>query len=125
MATKAEQIDDILTSLSQTTPDVEAAAVVDVEGLIIGSVLPSDTDEDEVAAMSAALLGLADRITAELRRGAFEMAMLQGKDGLVITVPAGDDAALLVMARRNARLGLIFLDVTRNARKVAQLLEAR
>jgi len=36
---------------------------------MISAALPSDVEEDRVAAMSAALLGMSDRIVRELGRG--------------------------------------------------------
>ena len=52
---RSEQISKLLKNLSTTTPDIEAAAVVDNDGLMIASVLPGDVEDDRVAAMSAAL----------------------------------------------------------------------
>ena len=69
---RSEQISKLLKTLSTTTPDIEAAAVVDNDGLMIASALPGDIEDDRVAAMSAALLGMSERIVRELGRGAFK-----------------------------------------------------
>jgi len=42
--------------------DIQASAIVSVDGLIIASALPSGAGEDRVAAMSAAMLSLGERI---------------------------------------------------------------
>jgi predicted regulator of Ras-like GTPase activity (Roadblock/LC7/MglB family) len=119
---KSEQITKALKTLSNSTPDIQAAAVVDNDGLMIASSLPGDVSEDAVAAMSAALLGLGERIVAELRRGEFDLISLKGTQGYVIIVRSGPDAVLTVLASEKAKLGLIFLDAARAAKEIARLL---
>ena len=119
---KSDQLAKILKTLSTTTPDVEGAAIIDNDGLMIASALSADLDEDSVAAMSAALLGLGERIVAELKRGAFEMVMIRGSAGYTILVRAGDGAVLAALTTKQAKLGLIFLDVTRAATEVGRQL---
>jgi uncharacterized protein len=119
---KSDQIAKILKTLSTTTPDVEGAAIVDNDGLMIASALSQDLDEDSVAAMSAALLGLGERIVGELRRGEFEMVMIRGSNGFTILVRSGGSAVLAVLATKGAKLGLIFLDLSRAASEIARHL---
>ncbi|MGD8759471.1 MAG: roadblock/LC7 domain-containing protein, partial [Anaerolineales bacterium] len=61
-----------LRDLQASTPDVEASAVVSADGLTMASALPTDVEEDRVAAMSAAMLSLGERIAGELGRGALD-----------------------------------------------------
>lgn len=119
---RVDTITKALKALSANTPDVEAAALIDNDGLMIASAMPADIDDDSVAAMSAALLGLSERITRELARGNFEMVMLRGTDGYSVLVRCGPDAVLTVLAGSRAKLGLIFLDIQRTAKEVARLL---
>ena len=119
---RSEQISKHLKTLTSSSPDVEAAAVVDNDGLMIASALPADVEDDRVAAMSAALLGMSDRIVRELGRGQFELVMIRGTDGFTILARCGDDAVLSVLASRSAKLGLIFLDTARGAKEIARLL---
>ncbi len=119
---RVESITRALKTLSTNTPDVEAAAVVDNDGLLIASAMPADLDDESVAAMSAALLGLAERITKELSRGQFELVMLRGADGYSVLVRCGPEAVLTVLAGKKAKLGLIFLDIQRSATEIARLL---
>ncbi len=44
---------DRLRDMQAASPDIEASAVVSVDGLIIASALPADVEEDRVSAMSA------------------------------------------------------------------------
>ncbi|MEZ4320313.1 MAG: roadblock/LC7 domain-containing protein [Myxococcota bacterium] len=119
---RVENITRALKALNTNTPDIEAAAVVDNDGLVIASAMPADIDDDSVAAMSAALLGLSERITGELDRGEFELVMLRGAEGYSVLVRCGPDAVLTVLAAKSAKLGLIFLDVMRSSKEIARLL---
>ncbi len=119
---RSEQMTKVLRTLSTTTPDIEAAAVVDNDGLMMASSLPQDIADDAVAAMSAALLGMSERIVAELARGKFELNLIRGTDGYTILSRAGGEAVLMVLASQRAKLGLIFLDASRASREIARIL---
>ncbi len=122
MATRTEEMVRLLKEFQATTPDIEASAVVSKEGLIIASSLPAEVDEDRVSAMSAAMLSLGERIAKELRRGALEQVFVRGEEGYVLLIAVGDEAVLTVLAHKNAKLGLVFLDMQRTAAELARLL---
>lgn len=111
-----------LRDLQAGTPDIEASAIVSVDGLIMASALPADVGEDRVAAMSAAMLSLGERIATELGRGMLEKVYIQGDNGYVFLSSIGMDAVLTVLARSEARLGLIFLDMRRAAEDLSKLV---
>lgn len=113
----------VLTELNGTSADIEASGIISTDGLMIASVLPASMDEDRVGAMSAAMLSLGDRIAQELARGTLEQVLIKGAKGYVLMTHAGTEAVLTVLAKPNAKLGLIFLDVKRAAEKVINLLE--
>ena len=122
MATRTDEMVKLLQELQMTTPDVEASAVVSVDGLIIASALPADVEEDRVSAMSAAMLSLGERIAGELRRGVLDQVFVRGEDGYVLLMSVGEEAVLTALARKNAKLGLVFLDMKRTAGELARLL---
>ena len=69
---RTQQMVDRLRELQASSPDIEASAVVSVDGLSIASALPQGVEEDRVSAMSAAMLSLGERIASELGRGTLE-----------------------------------------------------
>jgi predicted regulator of Ras-like GTPase activity (Roadblock/LC7/MglB family) len=113
---------DRLRDLQATTPEVEASAVVSVDGLTIASSLPASFEEDRVSAMSAAMLSLGERIANELGRGSLDQVYVKGDDGYVILMSVGEEAVLTTLVREGARLGLIFLDMRRTADDLAKLV---
>jgi predicted regulator of Ras-like GTPase activity (Roadblock/LC7/MglB family) len=111
-----------LRDLQASSPDVEASAMVSVDGLTIASALPSNVEEDRVAAMSAAMLSLGERISNELGRGTLDQVYIKGDDGFVILTSVGEEAVLTVLAREQAKLGLLFLDMRRAVEDLIKLL---
>jgi uncharacterized protein len=122
MRSRTEMMVDRLRDLQSGTPDIEASAVVSVDGLIMASSLPSGVDEDRISAMSAAMLSLGDRIASELNRGTLEQVYIKGSDGIIVLMAVGDEAVLTVLARAQAKLGLIFLDMRRSVEDLVRLL---
>lgn len=119
---RTEQMVDRLRDLQAGTPDIEASAVVSVDGLIMASALPAGVEEDRVSAMSAAMLSLGERIASELGRGMLDQVYIRGDDGYVFLTAVGMEAVLTVLARKDAKLGLIFLDMKRAAADLAKLV---
>jgi len=119
---RGELMVDRLRELQTSTADIEASAVVSVDGLIMASALPANVEEDRVSAMSAAMLSLGERIAGELRRGSLNEVYIKGKRGYVLLMSVGEDAVLTVLAREGAKLGLIFLDMGRVVEDMIALL---
>ena len=119
---RLQELTDLLKDLEATTPDIEASAVVSVDGLMIASALPQDVEEDRVAAMSAAMLSLGERTAKELARGDLSEVYVKGQNGYVLLMAAGENAVLTALAREGAKLGLVFLDMKRTAEGVAALV---
>ncbi len=119
---RTERMVERLRDLQAGTPDIEGSAVVSVDGLMMATALSSDVEEDRVAAMSAAMLSLGERIAGELRRGELEQVYVRGNNGYVFLSAIGMDAVLTVLARSDAKLGLIFLDMRRAAQDLAALV---
>ena len=111
-----------LRDLQASSPDVEASAVVSLDGLTIASALPQGVEEDRVSAMSAAMLSLGERIASELSRGDLDQVYIKGGEGYVVLMSVGEDAVLTVLARVQAKLGLIFLDMRRATEDLEQLI---
>lgn len=122
MRSRTEQLIARLRDLRAITQDIEASAVVSVDGLTIASDLPADVEEDRVSAMSAAMLSLGERIASELGRGTLDQVYIRGGDGYVILMSIGEDAVLTSLARKQAKLGLVFLDMRRAAADLRSLL---
>ena len=111
-----------LREMQAASPDIEASAIVSVDGLIMASALPAEVEEDRVSAMSAAMLSLGERIAKELGRGSLEQVYIRGNSGYVILSSVGEEAVLTALAREGAKLGLIFLEMRRAAESLERMV---
>jgi hypothetical protein len=121
-SSRTDQMVSRLRQMQAASPDIEASAVVSVDGLIIASALPNEVEEDRVSAMSAAMLSLGERISAELGRGSLEQVYIKGNEGFVILTSIGSEAVLTALARKNSKIGLIFLEMQRAAEDLEQVV---
>jgi predicted regulator of Ras-like GTPase activity (Roadblock/LC7/MglB family) len=119
---RADMLNSILNELNGTSADIEASGIISTDGLIMAAILPQGMDEDRLGAMSAAMLSLGDRTAQELARGSLEQVLIKGAKGYVLMTYAGQEAVLTVLAKPNAKLGLIFLDVKRAAESISALI---
>jgi predicted regulator of Ras-like GTPase activity (Roadblock/LC7/MglB family) len=111
-----------LRKLQAAAPEIEASAIISLDGLIIASNLPPNIEGDRVSAMSAALLALSMRISGELSRGPLEQVYIRGLDGDILLMAVGEEAVLTVMARRDAKLGMVLYYMRRTAKEIALLV---
>jgi len=119
---RAEQLVDRLRNMQAAAPDIEASAIVSVDGLIMASALQQGVEEDRVSAMSAAMLSLGERISGELGRGSLEQVYIKGDAGAIVLTSIGQEAVLTALARPEAKLGLIFLEMRRAAEDLVKLV---
>lgn len=119
---RTKQMVDRLREMQASSPDIEASAIVSVDGLSIASALPQDIEEDRVSAMSAAMLSLGERIATELGRGELEQVYIKGENGFVVLMAVGEEAVLTALASEKAKLGLIFLDMRRAVEDLEKLI---
>src|SRR6478735_9100850 len=121
---RSSRLDQVLTALLSTAPELEAAAVVSFDGLPMASALPHGMDEDRVAAMSAALLSLGERASQGLGRGELSQVYIEGSNGTVFLVSADEEAVLVAVAGKGAKVGLTMYEVRRSAILVAEALRS-
>ena len=68
------------------------------------------------------MLSLGERISGELGRGGLDEVYIRGEDGFVLLTAVGDEAVLTALARDEAKLGLIFLEMRRAAEDLETLV---
>jgi predicted regulator of Ras-like GTPase activity (Roadblock/LC7/MglB family) len=121
---RSSRLDRVLGDLLGQAPELQAAAVVSFDGLPMASALPVGMDEDRVAAMSAALLSLGERAAENFGRGSLTQVYVEGENGTVFLVSADDEAVLVAVGAKGAKVGLLMFEVRRSAAAVAAALRA-
>jgi predicted regulator of Ras-like GTPase activity (Roadblock/LC7/MglB family) len=108
---RTQLLTERLRALQVSTPEIVGSSIVSADGLSIASVLAPPIEEDRVAAMSAAMLSLGERIAEELGRGKLEQVYIRGSEGYAILTAVGPNAVLSIIALPEARLGLLLLEL--------------
>lgn len=114
---------DRMRNLQRSMPEVDAAAVISLDGLIIASALPDGMSEDRISAMSAAMLSLGEQINKEMGLGTLEQLYTRGSNGYVVLLAVGKDAVLTSLVQPEAKLGVLFLELRKTADDLAKLLD--
>ena len=107
-----EKYKSILQELVRNT-GAEGAILVSPDGLAIASTFSDAYDEDRAAAMGAAILSLAERVSNELNKGELQELYLKGKDGYVLFKGISDVAVLGILTSANVKLGLLLMEAKR------------
>ncbi|MEN8152906.1 MAG: roadblock/LC7 domain-containing protein [Acidobacteriota bacterium] len=121
---KPEELNKILLKLQSSTNDFEASAIISEDGLMIANVLPQGLEETQIAAMSAAMMTMGTKTSAELKRGNLEQIFIKGEKGYVVIMQSGPHSVLLALTREEAKLGLVFLGMSRAAEEIAEILSS-
>lgn len=121
MHSREERLRSALDSLLGSSSDIEAAALVSGDGLPMASTLPSEAEEDRLAAMSSALLSLGERASMGLGRGELQEVFVEGRSGYVFLMAAGP-AVLVAITKREAKAGLVLFEMRRVANKIEAAL---
>jgi predicted regulator of Ras-like GTPase activity (Roadblock/LC7/MglB family) len=108
--------------LRSASPDIVGASVVSIDGFVIASVLPSEIDEELVSGMAAAMLGVGERISAELMSSSMDQTYVRSEKGYVVLNAVGDESVLVVLTTKEAKLGLVFIELKRRCAELAKVL---
>jgi hypothetical protein len=109
--------------LQRGLPEVDAAAIISLDGLIMASALPDGMSEDRISAMSAAMLSLGEQINKEMGLGTLEQLYTRGSNGYVVLLAVGKDAVFTTLVQPEAKLGVLFLELRKTAEDLARLLD--
>ncbi len=108
-----KKLSDLLRDFRSSAPGIVGAAIVNVDGFAIASELPESVQERRVAGMAAAMLALGEQTTKEFSHGNLDRVFVEGKDGTTVIMNAGEEAVLSAVVRKDAKLGLVFLQMER------------
>ena len=122
MTIDTTKIKNLLHAFVKNSTHIEGVTLVTPEGLPLASTLPELMDEDEVSAMSAAMLSLGERIGSQLYRGNVDRLYVEGDRGYGILTSCGEDAVFLVLANKSAKQGVVLLEIKKILAKLKTLI---
>jgi uncharacterized protein len=127
--TREERLERTLKTLHGSIEGIKATVIVNIDGLLVAAFPPGDeenphenpTSSPQVAAMSATLIGLAERTLGRLAQGELERLLMEGEEGVMVVYPAGR-ASLAVLAEKDARMAYILYATKKAAAEVEDIL---
>lgn len=119
---KKEEFLSILKEL-ESAGDIDGAAIITRDGLLVSSELPRDVDAETFAAMSATMFGAAETAVLELKKGAVKRVISEAQDCKLVAVDAGPSAVVVALVRPEANLGLILMEIIKAANHTREMLK--
>ncbi|MFF1903979.1 roadblock/LC7 domain-containing protein [Kitasatospora sp. NPDC058218] len=110
-----------LRALKHRVPHLAGGLVGSVDGLLVAHDTHG-TEPSGLAAMTAASLGLAQRLADTTGQGDFRESLVRGEHGYVATYAAGGSCVLTLLAHPDVNVGRLHLEARRSARRIADLL---
>ncbi|MGW0703871.1 roadblock/LC7 domain-containing protein [Streptomyces sp. NPDC002867] len=110
-----------LRRLRARVPQLTGVLAASVDGLVLATDTP---DAEGVAALTAAALGVAVRLTEATGQGGFKELLVRGEAGYVATYAAGSSAVLTVLAEPRINVGRLHLEARRACVRVGALVDA-
>jgi predicted regulator of Ras-like GTPase activity (Roadblock/LC7/MglB family) len=126
---RSEALEDKLKALHTDVAGVKATVIVNIDGLLVAS-YPAGDDENphenptsspQVAAMSATLIGLAERTLKRLEQGSLQRLLMEGEEGVMVVYPAGR-ASLAVLVEKDARIARVLFATQKAAAEIMDIL---
>ncbi|WP_078849365.1 roadblock/LC7 domain-containing protein [Streptomyces sp. NRRL F-5126] len=111
-----------LRRLRARLPQVTGALAASADGLVLARETAGDEAEG-VAALTAAALGVAQRLTDTTGQGAFRELLVRGERGYVATYAAGSSAVLTLLAEPRVNVGRLHLEARRSSARVGALVD--
>ncbi|MFC4470609.1 roadblock/LC7 domain-containing protein [Streptomyces xiangluensis] len=122
MAAEAEVLDE-LHRLRARVPQLTGALAASVDGLVIAQDTPG-VEPEGLAALTAAALGVAVRLTDATGQGGLRELLVRGTNGYVATYSAGSSAVLTLLAQDRVNVGRLHLEGRRAGTRIGELVDA-
>jgi predicted regulator of Ras-like GTPase activity (Roadblock/LC7/MglB family) len=113
---------EMLRNFQTATPGVLGCGIISADGFTIASELPDSIEEQRVAAMAAAMHALGEQTTQEFSQGTLQRVYVEGERGHVIVMSAGPESLLSAVVRKDAKLGLVFLQMQRAVENIRRAM---
>jgi len=113
---------DRMRILQRSSPEIEAAALISLDGLLIASALLPENNPDRISAISASILSLAEQMGKEAGLAALEQVYIQGESGHTVLMAVGDQAVLTAFVAVRAKMGVLLLDMRHAANDLCAIL---
>ncbi|MGW6686342.1 roadblock/LC7 domain-containing protein [Streptomyces sp. NPDC054961] len=111
-----------LRRLRSRVPQLTGALAASADGMVLAQDSAA-AEAESVAALTAAALGVAQRLSDCTGQGGFRELLVRGENGYVATYAAGEAAVLTLLAEQRVNVGRLHLEARRSSLRIAELLD--
>ena len=101
--------------------NVEGAAIVTKDGLLVASHLPKEMDSGVFSAMSAAMHAAGETAVREFQKGTCRIVSAESDDHVVIAYSIDEVRLLVALFDSKANMGLIRLEIFKAAERLQKI----
>lgn len=116
-----EQLIFLLENFYDSIDGIRSAAIVSSEGLIVHSILEDGISDIKIAAMTATILSVAERVLIEMKSGNLDLCIVQGDEGNFIVMEAGSELILAACLDLDARMDITFIEMRKTTDQIKSL----
>ena len=116
-----EQLLFLLQNIFDNIDGVRSAAIVSMEGLIVQAILAEGISDIKLAAMTATILSVAERVLIELKSGILDVCILQGDEGNFVVMEAGKELIIAVCLDIDERMDTCFIEMRKVSEQVKSI----
>lgn len=119
---KEDEMEELKELLGEFTniPGVNTACLVGRDGFLLHSVALSGLDSEMIGAIASSGFGASEAMGNQLEKGKMSMTMVEYENGPVMLAPVGSEAFLVIVADKDANLGMIRLKIKKHSRDIEQ-----
>lgn len=110
---------EILAELTNV-PGVNTACLVGRDGFLLDSIAIAGIDTEMIGAIASSGFGASESMGNQLGKGGLSMSMIEYANGPVMLSPVGDEAFLVIVADKEANLGMIRLKIKKHTNEIAE-----
>jgi predicted regulator of Ras-like GTPase activity (Roadblock/LC7/MglB family)/CheY-like chemotaxis protein len=100
-------------------PSIDAVCLVARDGFLLDSIARSGIDKEMIGAIASSGFGASDSMGRQLDKGTMLISMIEFDQGPVLLAPIGGDAFLVIVADKDANLGMIRLKLKKHSHDLA------
>ena len=113
------ELKEVLTEFTNI-PGVNTACLVGRDGFLLDSIAISGIDTEMIGAIASSGFGASESMGNQLGKGNLSMSMIEYEEGPVMLSPVGGDAFLVVVAEKDANLGMIRLKIKKHTGDIVE-----
>ena len=113
------ELKEVLTEFTNI-PGVNTACLVGRDGFLLDSIAISGIDTEMIGAIASSGFGASESMGNQLDKGHLIMSMIEYDEGPVMLSPVGGDAFLVIVAEKDANLGMIRLKIKKHTNAIVE-----